>query len=139
MGTRLNRLGEAVLTSTHNLCFEQKYENYQNFSPENFHFLVVKISVYLNRYVFVLSVSINRAIFCLLAVGQGPYFVYWHSVKGKIPHIQLSNLLIRSGKFFLLGSRNTVAFCILDTRKLQLLPNVQTRNGEISPILSQIK
>ena len=35
--------------STHNLCFEQKYENYQNFSSVNFHFLVVKISVYLNR------------------------------------------------------------------------------------------
>ena len=54
MGTRLNRLGEAVLTSTHNLCFEQKYENYQNFSSENFHFLVVKISVYLKRHVFVM-------------------------------------------------------------------------------------
>ena len=25
------RLGEAVLTSTHNLCFEQKYEKYQSF------------------------------------------------------------------------------------------------------------
>ena len=34
--------------------FEQKYENYQNFSFENFHFLVVKISVYLNRHVFVM-------------------------------------------------------------------------------------
>ena len=31
MGTRKNRLAEAVLTSTHNLCFEQKYEKYQNF------------------------------------------------------------------------------------------------------------
>ena len=41
----------SVLTSTHNLCFEQKYENYQNFSSENFHFLVVKISVYLKRHV----------------------------------------------------------------------------------------
>ena len=36
MGTRLNRLGEAVLTSTHNLCFEQKYERYQIFYPETF-------------------------------------------------------------------------------------------------------
>ena len=27
MGTRKNRLGEAVLTSAHNLCFEQKYGN----------------------------------------------------------------------------------------------------------------
>ena len=25
-----NRLCEAVLTSTHNLCFDQKYEKYQN-------------------------------------------------------------------------------------------------------------
>ena len=41
--------------STHNLCFEQKYENYQFFSSENFHFLVVKISVYLNRHVFVMA------------------------------------------------------------------------------------
>ena len=47
-------MGEAVLTSIHNLCFEQKYENNQNFSSENFHFLVVKISVYLNRHVFVM-------------------------------------------------------------------------------------
>ena len=42
---------EAVLTSTHNLCFEQKYEKYQNFLSEKFHFLVVKFSVYLNRHV----------------------------------------------------------------------------------------
>ena len=41
--------------STHNLCFEQKYEKYQNFLSEKFHFLVVKFSVYLNRRVFVMS------------------------------------------------------------------------------------
>ena len=35
--------------STHNLCFEQNYEKYKNFLSENFHFLVVKFSVYLNR------------------------------------------------------------------------------------------
>ena len=29
---------EAVLSSTHNQCFEQKYEKYQNFLSENFHF-----------------------------------------------------------------------------------------------------
>ena len=39
----------------HNLCFEQKYEKYQNFSSVNFLFLVVKISVYLNRHVFVMK------------------------------------------------------------------------------------
>ena len=33
--------------STNNLCFEPKYEKYQNF-------LVVKFSVYLNRHVFVM-------------------------------------------------------------------------------------
>ena len=38
-GTRWNRLGEAVLTSTHNLCFEQKYEKIFYFLSENFQFL----------------------------------------------------------------------------------------------------
>ena len=46
---------EAVLTSTHNLCFERKYEKYQIFFSENFHFLVVKFSVHLNRRVFVMG------------------------------------------------------------------------------------
>ena len=54
MGTRKNRLVEAVLTSTHNLCFEQKYEKISQFLSENFHVLVVKFSVYLNRQVFVM-------------------------------------------------------------------------------------
>ena len=58
MGTRKNRLVEAVLRSTHNLCFEQKYEKYPNFSSENFHFLVVKFSVCLNRRVFVMMTFI---------------------------------------------------------------------------------
>ena len=57
MGTRLNRLAEAVLTSTHNLFFEQKYEKYQIFLPENFRFLEVKFSIYLNRRVFVMKTS----------------------------------------------------------------------------------
>ena len=46
---------EAVLTSTHNLCFEQKYEKYQRFLSENFQFLEVKYSIYLNRRVLVMS------------------------------------------------------------------------------------
>ena len=37
-GSRSNRLGEAVLTSTHNLCFEHKYEKYQSFYPKIFFF-----------------------------------------------------------------------------------------------------
>ena len=41
--------------STHNLFLEQKYEKYKNFLSENFHFLVVKFSVYLKRHVFVMD------------------------------------------------------------------------------------
>ena len=52
---RLWVLIEAVLTSTHNLCFEQKFEKYQNFLSEIFHFLVVKFSANLNRHVFILK------------------------------------------------------------------------------------
>ena len=40
--------------STHNLCFQQKCAKYQNFLSESFHFLVVKLSVYLNRHVVVI-------------------------------------------------------------------------------------
>ena len=40
--------------STHNLCFEQKYEKYQNFYLKTFSFLVVKFSIYLNRRVFIM-------------------------------------------------------------------------------------
>ena len=58
MGTRKNRLGKAVLTSTHNLCFEQKYEKYRSFLPENFRFLEVKFSIYLNRRVFVMTINL---------------------------------------------------------------------------------
>ena len=41
--------------STHNLCFEQKYEKYQSFLSENFQFLEVKFSIYLNKRVFVMA------------------------------------------------------------------------------------
>ena len=42
----------AALKSTHNLCFEQKY---QSFLSKNFQFLEVKYSIYLNRPVFVIT------------------------------------------------------------------------------------
>ena len=45
--------------STHILCFEQKYEKYLIFLPENFYFLMVRFSVYLNRRVFVM-ISLYR-------------------------------------------------------------------------------
>ena len=46
--------GEAVLTSTHSLCSEQKYKKYQNFYLKTFSFLVLKFSIYLNRRAFVM-------------------------------------------------------------------------------------
>ena len=36
------RLWVLVRTSTHNICFEQKCEKYQNFLSEHFHVFVVK-------------------------------------------------------------------------------------------------
>ena len=51
---RLWVLVRTASTSTHNLCFEQKYEKYQNFLSEKLPFLVVKFSIYLNRRVFVM-------------------------------------------------------------------------------------
>ena len=50
-----NHLAEAVLTSTHNLRFEQKYENCQNVSSKSFHSLAVKFSIHLNRHVFMMA------------------------------------------------------------------------------------
>ena len=38
----------------HNLRFEQKYEKYQSFLSENFQFLEMEFSIYLNRCVFVM-------------------------------------------------------------------------------------
>ena len=40
--------------STHNLCFEKKYENIRVFLSENFQFLEVKLSIYLNRRILVM-------------------------------------------------------------------------------------
>ena len=59
---RLWVLAEAVLTSTHNLCFEQKYEIYQIFLFENFMFFEVKFSIYLNRRVFVMCARMGPVI-----------------------------------------------------------------------------
>ena len=63
-------MGEAVLTSTHNLCFEQKYENISEVLSENFQFLEVKFSIYLNRRVFVLTIW-------LPGVVPITHFLYW--------------------------------------------------------------
>ena len=46
---------DAVLTNTNNLCFEQKYEKISESLSENFQFLLVKFSIYLNRRIFVMA------------------------------------------------------------------------------------
>ena len=44
---RLWVLVEAVLTCTHNQCFEHKKEKYHNFSSENYRFYSREISLYI--------------------------------------------------------------------------------------------
>ena len=48
MGTRLNRLNEAVLTCTHNLCVEQEFENSKKKSTENCNFYSREKSLYVS-------------------------------------------------------------------------------------------
>ena len=55
MGTLWNGLCDVVLMSTHNLCFEQKHEKYQIFYLKT-QFLVVPVSIYSNRRVFIMIV-----------------------------------------------------------------------------------
>ena len=50
----MTRHNSAGPNEYHNLCFEQKYEKYQGFLSENFLFLEVKFSIYLDRRVFVM-------------------------------------------------------------------------------------
>ena len=53
-GYSLEPLGEAVLTCTHNLCFEQKQEKYQKFSDEIFNFYNFKNLCILHGQVFIM-------------------------------------------------------------------------------------
>ena len=65
MGTRKHRLTEAVLTSTHNICFEQKYENSQNIATENCHFCSREKSLYIARACFH-----NVVMSCMYSINQ---------------------------------------------------------------------
>ena len=55
MGTRKNRLREAVLTSTTIYVLSRIMKNIYRFLSENLQFLVMKVSIYLNRRVFVMT------------------------------------------------------------------------------------
>ena len=73
---RLWVLVEAVLTSTHNLCF--------NFVlAENFHFLAVKFSVYLNRRVFVMVIDRLCSVIVALS-GHRLFYFYNHVLHSKL-------------------------------------------------------
>ena len=54
MGTRKNRPVEAVLTSTIIYVLSRNVKSIRIFLSENFQFLEVKFSIYLNRRVFVM-------------------------------------------------------------------------------------
>ena len=70
----LESIGKAVLTSTHNICFEQKYEKYE-FLSENFQFLEMKFSIYLHRRIFVMESS--WSVHTIINVGNAvPQFIF---------------------------------------------------------------
>ena len=62
---------------THNLCLEQKYEKYQRFLSENFQFLEVKFSIYLNRHVFIMCLGLRCLLrpVCINTLGYTSYTI----------------------------------------------------------------
>ena len=60
MGTRKNRLGEAVLTSTTIYVLIRNMKNIRFFYLKTFSFLSVKFSIYLNSSVFVILIWCAR-------------------------------------------------------------------------------
>ena len=58
--------------SIHNVCFEQKKENYQDVLSANFQFLEVTFSIYLNRRVFIMNFGLSfrqMGMFAFLQLG----------------------------------------------------------------------
>ena len=103
-------LAKAVLTSTHNLCFEQEYEKYKNFITENFSFLVVKFSLYLNRRVFVM---VRRL--CGRALNAAPCFLYRSSPTDCSIHYETTTLS-RETKW-LNGNAKAIIICAASSEK----------------------
>ena len=66
MGTRKNRLTEAVLTCTHDLCFEQNLENITIFHLKiNIVFTAMKYYSELHRHVIVMDAEVAVGPKCL--------------------------------------------------------------------------
>ena len=69
----MNRLTEAVLTCNHDLCFEQKFEKYQNFHLKIIIFTAVIYSSILHRHVCVMYECFIHA-HCLRAGAVNPSY-----------------------------------------------------------------
>ena len=82
-----HRLWVLVRTAlpTHNLCFSRNKKNIRYFLSENFQFLEVKFSIYLNRRVFVMTDSI----------GSCDVSLTWKRTSSQISHIFLNWSCIR--------------------------------------------
>ena len=63
MGTRLNCLNEAALTCTHNICFEQNYENSKKNQLKIVIFTAVKNRCILHGRVFVMCNLLHANLF----------------------------------------------------------------------------
>ena len=74
--------------STLNLCFKQKYEKYQSFLSENFQFLEMKFSIYLNRRVFVMK--IQRIL--IISNSKGPEFSVWNNSSLRKKELSIKNI-----------------------------------------------
>ena len=85
-----------VLTSTYNLCVERKYEKDQSFLSENFQFLEVKFSIYLNRRVFVMS-------------SQLLFFTNFENLIPRMFHMLLSSIRIAVLEKLINGSNHYMA------------------------------
>ena len=62
MGSRQNRLNEAVLTCTHNIYFKQKYENSKKNQLKIVIFTAVKNRCILHGRIFVMQLALPREI-----------------------------------------------------------------------------
>ena len=76
--------------STHNLCFEQKYDNISFFLYENFQFLEVKFSIYLNRRVFIMTFKIISTVSLLFF-----FFVFFFNNKNLKGFVSLFFIYIK--------------------------------------------
>ena len=58
------------------MFLSRNMKKYQIFLSENFHFLVVKFSVYLNRHVFVMIAILGKSMFPWKMVGANKEYLY---------------------------------------------------------------